>query len=515
VSLEKILAIARASGPLAVAVGVILYLVVFPDKAQQLTALLYTAVSWVYTRFRSRARGKRIESRINSACEKLARQHPEVVPHPIRLQWVGDDHDEVLQWLERDGLIVCVHGSGDEAGDTHAAAAAVVHKGVLKKARSYIPKSLMTAVDMAATHMLLAAIGDPEAYAKFAENLEDALSDQAARGWFNKLAQIEDRGYFTRILLPELNTLGERRFGAVPDDDTRVEAEEFTNFVHAIASRERGEEVRLSFRGRTIRAAVILFTKAETLQEHGLDAHVHRVELCLDSGIERFYLAALDSAFAPHAKTVAARCYSAGLLQEERTHSYEIPLSHGSPEQALIISARRCRDYVTKLPKKRRDAHQPYDEQEIRDALDRYVPAVENRQVVVTDVVSDREAGLVKVGIACAHDSRPHAVNKCLGPGGEYVEALQEILDCRYLTLVDMQADLQSRVRRALRPFPADEIVSIRESRDAVVVLVDSPDGIERAVGSGGANQRLAEVLLGVRIKVRAHTRLRRDAEPQ
>src|SRR5690606_13084931 len=107
-----------------------------------------------------------------------------------------------------------------------------------------------------------------------------------------KLEEIDDNGLFTRVILRELNNLGEKQFGRTPKVEHYIESEEFLDFIYNVVTREYDDNTPLVYNKKVYKVGFLLVAKAETYMNYGLEAYYRRIRLGLASGVKTFYLLA-------------------------------------------------------------------------------------------------------------------------------------------------------------------------------------------------------------------------------
>jgi small subunit ribosomal protein S1 len=107
-----------------------------------------------------------------------------------------------------------------------------------------------------------------------------------------KLEEIDDNGLFTRVILRELNALGEKQFGRTPKVEHYIESEEFLDFIYNVVTREYDDNTPLVYNKKVFKVGFLLVAKAETYIKYGLEAYYRRIRLGLASGVKTFYLLA-------------------------------------------------------------------------------------------------------------------------------------------------------------------------------------------------------------------------------
>jgi hypothetical protein len=111
--------------------------------------------------------------------------------------------------------------------------------------------------------------------------------------WYSKVAEIDDQGLFNILLLVELEDYGRRIGGKEPRPYMFGQIEYAVNFIHNIATKKEGIEVKLDFIRTHIKLKIILVERADAILEQGIKPYVDAVKIALDC-VEAFYLIILQ-----------------------------------------------------------------------------------------------------------------------------------------------------------------------------------------------------------------------------
>ena len=126
---------------------------------------------------------------------------------------------------------------------------------------------------------------------------------------FNRVVELDERGFFTRILLVELDAFVRKISGLEPRPYMTGEIEGLTRFLYDIAAKPPGAQTLLSFLKAHIRIAVILVARTDKIIREGIDPYVRRVHRGLQQECDAIYVVVFDKDFLRESDTGAHEAF--------------------------------------------------------------------------------------------------------------------------------------------------------------------------------------------------------------
>jgi hypothetical protein len=280
------------------AVLVILWVLLFPEKAQMVAGWAWALFSGIFKRADRRAVALRVQGHVNATTRRLLKHLPEgTLEGKLKLRWSTSEEAHAIL---RDGEVV-VFMKRSRHHEENVAQALMVYlpKAVLSHARRYIDETTMAAVDLTLAKVILgrsaAERGVLDVF--YQQHLDPACeADETLRSKIVEMDEIDLQGWLLRVVLPEFRVLGQQLHPAVPDARCRADVDAFTRWLASLAKREPGDtSLKLSYVGSHMRVAVVFVAIAGRLATEGVDPYRKAAKRLIYSGkFERIYLMARD-----------------------------------------------------------------------------------------------------------------------------------------------------------------------------------------------------------------------------
>jgi hypothetical protein len=168
-----------------------------------------------------------------------------------------------------------------------------VSKALVPKARSYVSRNLMKAMDYKMVHKILLSLKANSAIEYFFSVIfpEETNEKKEIEEHLEKLHEIDDRGLFVAVFLVELIALGKKIPPNVESYRKRAisEVKDLMEFLYVQAKARPGEETELCFFRKEIKMGILLVARYETAL-HGEDPYLRRFGKNVRDGCSRIYV---------------------------------------------------------------------------------------------------------------------------------------------------------------------------------------------------------------------------------
>lgn len=463
------------------------------EQIEILISWINRGVAWVSRSRRRKAISTQIQARINSKAEAIETEAHDVMPNPLRIEWIGEG-DEFAK-LQDGEIVVYLHDELDDARNIVTAALLYLGEGCLRDARPYVDPSVGEALDLTMAWRILGAYEESDVAHYFMDKIyiPKVGQDEMITEYVDKLDGLEKMGTLTRVLMREFRGVGRKCMGVLPRDEHWIETRRFADFLHTIVSRQRGERVPLDFDGKYIKASLELVARIEVIQDFGLRFHKRWLRRKVKMGIETIYIQAIRRDNVDLAHRLAQWGQDNGIVEVVRRQIYQLSTPEGRTRQAIIItchSTEAVSDVVLD------------PEEEVHALLVRQIPEITYGRIEVMDIA--RDPGNHTKVIIQSNDPNiqltEQYVYEHLRPKAYVIsEELQESV-----WLVPWTEDPEEFVIKLLG-VPTEDVVSVdvRTSgrREAEVVVTDQRTAA-RAIGSQGTNVKLVQDITGLRISI-------------
>lgn len=326
-----------ALGGTGVPIVVLIYLLLFPEKIEIWSSLLWKAASNI-KRFATFAHKRYVkhdlQGRVNEFTRGLSKEAPYLAGKQVKVQW-AEPPDVNREGFLRDGQVI-VRLRRDDPQETNFVHAAylVVSTSLLYKLKRYMSPSQGHAVDLKVTTDLL-RVEKPSTVGLF---LEEYLHPKTTKPG-SKIPQlldvfeaIDEGGLFYQILLQELEFMGDKVFLGAKHKNNKivVEVTSAIQFLETVATRNVGEEVPLYFDGDYCCFPIVIMGKRAKMTPSGEVYTAYIQKNLIPKRIETLYIVGTSE----NKNVIDSVCESvAEVFEKHRTHESKITLRYKEGEE--------------------------------------------------------------------------------------------------------------------------------------------------------------------------------------
>lgn len=492
INLPQLLAIVVS---ILIAVGI--FLVWAFTHLEQLGILLtwiYRLLSWANRRIRLRAITSQIQSKINVGAESIESQVQGVMPHPLKIDWIGRQGEEYAQ-LKDGQIVVRIRNEFDNARNITTATILYLQEGLLRESRPYIDQKLLQALDLNIAWKLIAEDEESEVAYYFLNRVFNPTvdSDPEIASDCEKIDAMDSTGVMTRVFMRELRGVGRRAIDSQekPTRELKGETRSFADFLYTIVTSERGAVYPLNFVGRKIRAGILLVASFETLAMYGLRVHKRWFRKKNEMGVETVYVLAFGPKNVNLAQHLAQWAQNEGLVEIVRRQPFVAPAKSGRAERTVVITCHSTQAKADTLLD---------PEEELQVTLVRWIPEVATGDVEVLDIA--REPGIQSKVIVRSVVGRKDPMLACIGPNGERLRKVRAELN-ESVWFIAFSEDPEIFLIDCLGiPHEGVHSVQIDFQGKQADILVEDREIAAMAIGSKGVNVRLASQITGLHIQI-------------
>ena len=275
-----------------------------------------------------------------------------IMPYNVRLSFVKEiDRTELDP--ENHVIIVRIRDNLEDDRNLVNSMMAFCSIGVVPQSRQFLPKAMNGAIDITMTRKLLNELEHHTALKYlYDEVMTEGEDDESKeRDEFCRIFDdLDESGLFTRVVLEEMRDFGARIATRFPRDWHGEEAVQFVKYVHAVATRQPGQDMQeVGHRSYYISTAFVFIGSIETMIDGGEEPYLAHVRWLRTNGYRRAYLAARggsrvdsfrssgSSVSIRMARLVAQSIQSEGTGTIQRTMQYYIPDNIGNQRTQILI----------------------------------------------------------------------------------------------------------------------------------------------------------------------------------
>lgn len=311
--------------PNAVWIYVVIYLVTHPHVAAKWGAILNSLFSKISRRAEMRSVALDIQGRIDGFSKSVTSEVPGVMPAGVRIEWVAGELTR--ESFFKDGKIILrmnYHTNQDE--NFVRAAIEYISGGMLLDSRPHVHEQVMKSADLICTKKLIEKERKTALQLYYSEILSPARkSDGELNNCVLIMQQLDEGGYFTQILLRELQRLGLTMQFSIPEESIKEETKKFVKFLdEKINKKKPGVRVDPTFLGEKIKTSIVYVAKGETIEPH-----LRWIKRCVKKGIDTIYLCAKGKYNISLVKELEEQLESHPKLTKVFQNEFRLPLWKG------------------------------------------------------------------------------------------------------------------------------------------------------------------------------------------
>lgn len=248
-----------------------------------------------YLAFRTEKREKNIVSKnvdykITAITKRINKESDGIIPFGLRIKWC--DISKVDSYIQKSDVIVVLKKEDNCDKNIIDICRAFVPKATLPKSRNCVEKKVLEAVD---TFMIKSILNNGDyssAYNYYLNNYYNPTlqNDKLLEKYLTIINDINNIGFFTRILLAEYRRVGNKLYGTNEEEAFHEESIDFFKFLECLSKRKPGDNTPLIFLGNRIKIGLIYVAKRMTYNAFGSESYVKRVEKDIDQGAQRIFI---------------------------------------------------------------------------------------------------------------------------------------------------------------------------------------------------------------------------------
>ena len=281
-------------GPIGVLIAVILFVIAYPERTEKISGWLLGLFNFGIKKLRQRSIKSTIQGRISTFARSMNEQVNGIMPYNVRLNFVKDIERTKLD-PDKQIVIVRIRDNVDDDRNLVNSMMAFCSVGIVPQSRQFLPEPMNAAIDATMTRKLLNELKHYTAleylYKEVLAEGRDDFIEQ--RNEFCRIFDdLDESGLFTRVVLEEMRDFGARIVTRFPRDWHSEEAVQFVKYVHAVATREPGQDMQeVGHRSYYISTAFVFIGSIETMIDGGEGPYLSHIRRLRTNG----YLAAPPS----------------------------------------------------------------------------------------------------------------------------------------------------------------------------------------------------------------------------
>ena len=296
--MDSVVAEALKYGLIPAILLVVIYLIIQePDRALKLKALLFTPFKNLGHWFSKNYVASEVASNVNEFLRKtLYKYSLSSDQHRVAIKWVNSAKDPILK--KNGTLLLRLNKDDDQSFNILNATKSTLPRVVCPLIRPNMDPSISKSIDLTILKNLSDKLGrhGQLVYRKYffePETKDDKLIGEL----ITELCELDQHGFFTTILLNELELIGEGLYARSDFQDYSEEIKSFVQYLLNIVRRGKGAGIELNYLEHPIKVGTILLAISHRADQEGLRPYLRRLRIKLEKGCENVYIIAFPPAF--------------------------------------------------------------------------------------------------------------------------------------------------------------------------------------------------------------------------
>ena len=504
ITLPQLLVI--VTGILTIAASLFVVAFIHIEQVYLLLSWIYRLLSWINKRFRLKAVTSQVQSRINVGVELIESEVPGVMPHPLKIDWIG--RGEEYAQLKDGQIVVRIRNELNNAKNIVATTMLYLQEGLLRSSRPYIDQKLLQALDLNIAWKLIEKNEESDIADYFLNKVYNPFVDNDPIIAFDceKINVMDLKGLMTRIFMRELRGVGLKSTGPQekPTIDLKNETRNFSDFLYTIATSEKGAVYQLNFFGRKIKAGILPVAALKTLAMSGLHVHKRWFRKKIKMGVETTYVIAFGDRNINLASNLAQWAQNEGLVGIVRNQTFDASSRSGEIIKNIVIT---CHSSYAKAD----TILDPIEE--LQATLVRWITEIATGEIEVLYIA--REPGILSKVVIRSITEGTDPVRQCIGRNDEKIKKVRDELN-ESVWFIPFSEDPQKFYIDCLGiQYDSLKSINIDSKKKQVNIVVKDPQSAALAVGSKGINVRLAEQITGLHINILTADQKENSQKPQ
>lgn len=278
---------------------------VFPEGAKLFVASLLRKIGYLPLELKRVVVRNEVEGNLNRAVREFGREGSRLLPHQASLVWVSPGEISPDSFFRDGRIIIKLDYSENPHRNIVESALLYCRAGLVPETRWYLWSKLRRAMDLVFVQAVLERNDLREGLLYFKQDVleRELSSDPDVQKEYNTLHELDEYGYFTRILLPELRDYA----GRVHTADTRTQHQQWiTNFIDFLMEMTRehppGTKWALDHIRTRFRASMIIVGDPYKLALKGQRLYLKTIATCAINGARTIFLIGTSNAIPDIAK---------------------------------------------------------------------------------------------------------------------------------------------------------------------------------------------------------------------
>lgn len=270
--------------------GLLFYFIKNPEKVDKWSYLFNKYLAFWDDKRERKIISSNLDYKVSNVAKRINKEAEGILPFGLRIKWRSPE--DVTSYVRKNEVVVVLKRNENSDINIIEACLAFVPKALLPKARNVVDDKLIRSIDHFVIRKILSDGQYDSAYNFYIRNILNKLTkkDSQLKSYIDDLNQIDEIGFFTRVLLEEFRRLGSQLYGTGEEMRYKNETIKFLQFLREFHLRKPGDPTKLIFDEDKIKISIAFIARKSTLLTKGIEWYIKRIKETYEEGIQRLFI---------------------------------------------------------------------------------------------------------------------------------------------------------------------------------------------------------------------------------
>ena len=266
---------------------VVFYVYTHPEKLDKWIGMGASLLAKCSRKYDEVATKHEIQGKLNSFAKDLS-EVSDLKPTKLKVRWT-ESQDEIQ--LEEGEVVLVLRDRGYRNRNFVHASYLYTSTMLLRELKHHISQKQAASLDIFTTQKIIRKENKDAMHIFMKDIFNPLIKDKKIKDLIEQFVEIDKSGYYSQILLKELNYLGSKGFLTVPRETIIKEVRDLISFLHQFAKREVGDDsINDTFVGLYMKCSIKIVSTQMVRLLDKVQTPITRILKSFDKGIENVYV---------------------------------------------------------------------------------------------------------------------------------------------------------------------------------------------------------------------------------
>lgn len=294
-ALDTALTAVRDYGLVGLLAGIIIYWLLFPEKAEKVSSQLYRISRKFWKGAERKYITHDIQSHVNDYVNGfLSQKIKNFMPLNVKVDWIDENQTEE-SFISNNKLVIRMRSSDNQNKNLVNASMVFISQNLLHKAKHYISGRQKRSIDLFVANKLFETQREDIVKQFIEDFLLEETDDKKIAELFDKYDSIDVAGIFFPVFLEEMGFLGEKVFANKKDVVIVQEVGGLIDFLKKHSDRIVGSDNNQPiFQGKYCRFGIVIVGRSLKMEKEGQRPYINHIKTLCENNAETIYLIAAE-----------------------------------------------------------------------------------------------------------------------------------------------------------------------------------------------------------------------------